>query len=61
MKVVSRTKSPREILEEYECLQEEREKRRLEQSTNPRGNVLVGVDATDIFDRFDFSDALHYG
>uniref|UniRef100_A0A672ZJJ6 DnaJ (Hsp40) homolog, subfamily C, member 11b n=1 Tax=Sphaeramia orbicularis TaxID=375764 RepID=A0A672ZJJ6_9TELE len=34
-------------------LQREREERRLQQRTNPKGTISVGVDATDLFDRYD--------
>lgn len=38
--VVSRTKTPREILEEYERLAREREERRFNQLTNPNVSLL---------------------
>ena len=47
LQVVPRTKTPQEILEEYERLNQEREERRLEQRTNPKvshfwtGNPVV--------------------
>lgn len=49
--VVQRTKTPAEIREEYETLAREREERRLEQRTNPQGTFVVGIDATDVFER----------
>ncbi|XP_077948539.1 dnaJ homolog subfamily C member 11 isoform X2 [Gasterosteus aculeatus] len=52
-KVVERKRTPAEIREEYERLQREREERRLQQRTNPKGTISVGVDATDLFDRYD--------
>ncbi|XP_067659298.1 dnaJ homolog subfamily C member 11-like [Haliotis asinina] len=52
LEVISRTKSPAEIIAEYERLQREREERRLQQRTNPRGNVTVGINATDLFDSY---------
>ncbi|KAI0207079.1 DnaJ-like protein subfamily C member 11 [Lamellibrachia satsuma] len=58
--LVSRTKTPQEILEEYERLSKEREERRLQQRTNPRGTVTVGVDATDLFDSYVPADATQY-
>uniref|UniRef100_A0A3Q1JUC8 Uncharacterized protein n=1 Tax=Anabas testudineus TaxID=64144 RepID=A0A3Q1JUC8_ANATE len=41
------------MISEYERLQREREERRLQQRTNPKGTISVGVDATDLFDRYD--------
>ena len=38
--VVKRTRTPTEILEEYEKLKEEREERRLQQQTNQRVSVM---------------------
>ncbi|XP_043987196.1 dnaJ homolog subfamily C member 11a [Gambusia affinis] len=51
--VVERKRSPAEIREEYERLQREREDRRLQQRTNPKGTISVGIDATDLFDRYE--------
>ncbi|XP_077458069.1 dnaJ homolog subfamily C member 11-like [Stigmatopora argus] len=51
--VVERKRTPAEIREEYERLQREREERKLQQRTNPKGTISVGVDATDLFDRYD--------
>uniref|UniRef100_A0A3P9MZV6 DnaJ homolog subfamily C member 11 n=1 Tax=Poecilia reticulata TaxID=8081 RepID=A0A3P9MZV6_POERE len=51
--VVERKRTPVEIREEYERLQREKEERRLQQRTNPKGTISVGVDATDLFDRYD--------
>ncbi|PNJ48073.1 DNAJC11 isoform 3, partial [Pongo abelii] len=51
--VVERRRTPAEIREEFERLQREREERRLQQRTNPKGTISVGVDATDLFDRYD--------
>ncbi|KAG5835476.1 hypothetical protein ANANG_G00244400 [Anguilla anguilla] len=57
--VVERKRTPAEIREEFERLQREREERRLQQRTNPKGTISVGVDATDLFDRYeeDYEDA----
>lgn len=56
--LVQRTRSPAEIREEYERLAREREERRLQQKTNPRGNITVQINATDIFSRYedDYND-----
>ncbi|XP_007900310.1 dnaJ homolog subfamily C member 11a isoform X2 [Callorhinchus milii] len=51
--VVERKKTATEIREEFERLQQEREERRLQQRTNPKGTISVGVDATDLFDRYE--------
>ncbi|KAM9830920.1 dnaJ homolog subfamily C member 11a isoform X1 [Syngnathus typhle] len=51
--VIERKRTPAEIREEYERLQREREERRLQQRTNPKGTISVGVDATDLFDRYE--------
>uniref|UniRef100_A0A182JFA2 Uncharacterized protein n=1 Tax=Anopheles atroparvus TaxID=41427 RepID=A0A182JFA2_ANOAO len=51
--IVHRTKTPSEIREEYERLAREREERRLQQKTNPRGNISVHINATDFFSRYD--------
>ncbi|XP_078235262.1 dnaJ homolog subfamily C member 11 isoform X2 [Pogona vitticeps] len=51
--VVERRRTPAEIREEFERLQREREERRLQQRTNPKGTIIVGIDATDLFDRYD--------
>ncbi|XP_055694542.1 dnaJ homolog subfamily C member 11 isoform X2 [Lutzomyia longipalpis] len=52
-----RQKTPAEIREEYERLEKEREARALQQKTNPRGNVTVMINATEIlspyYDEFD--------
>uniref|UniRef100_A0A671LQQ3 DnaJ homolog subfamily C member 11 n=1 Tax=Sinocyclocheilus anshuiensis TaxID=1608454 RepID=A0A671LQQ3_9TELE len=56
--VVERKRTPAEIREEYERLQRERDERRLQQRTNPKGTISVGIDVTDLFDRYeeDFED-----
>lgn len=51
--IAHRTKTPAEIREEYEQLAREREERRLQQKTNPRGNITVNINATDIFNSYD--------
>ncbi|CAB1314942.1 unnamed protein product [Coregonus sp. 'balchen'] len=53
LEIVERKRTPLEIREEYERLQREREERRLQQRTNPKGTISVGVDATDLFDRYE--------
>jgi DnaJ family protein C protein 11 len=54
--IVSRTKTAREILEEYERLAREREERRFNQITNPSGSVNMTINLTDIFDQMNSSD-----
>ena len=51
--VVERRRTPAEIREEFERLQREREESRLQQRTNPKGTISVGIDATDLFDRYE--------
>ncbi|ELK10568.1 dnaJ homolog subfamily C member 11 [Pteropus alecto] len=51
--VVERRRTPAEIRDEFERLQREREERRLQQRTNPKGTISVGIDATDLFDRYE--------
>ncbi|XP_053530102.1 dnaJ homolog subfamily C member 11 isoform X2 [Ictalurus punctatus] len=51
--VAERKKTPAEIREEYERLQRERDERRLQQRTNPKGTISVGIDATDLFDCYE--------
>lgn len=51
--IVQRTKTPQEICEEYERLAREREERRLQQHTNPKGTVTVNINATDLFSKYD--------
>ncbi|XP_017866175.1 PREDICTED: dnaJ homolog subfamily C member 11 [Drosophila arizonae] len=51
--IVHRTKTPAEIREEYERLAQAAAERRLQQRTNPRGNITVNVNATEIFTPYD--------
>ncbi|KAG6458071.1 hypothetical protein O3G_MSEX010658 [Manduca sexta] len=50
--VIFRTRTPREIREEYERLKREREERRLQQSANPRGSITLSINATDLFMKY---------
>ncbi|NP_001268823.1 dnaJ homolog subfamily C member 11 isoform X1 [Bombyx mandarina] len=50
--VIFRTRTPREIREEYERLKREREERRLQQSANPRGTITLSINATDMFTKY---------
>lgn len=54
--VISRTKSAAEILAELDRYQKLQEERRLQERTNPRGTVTVGINATDIFDSYNNDD-----
>lgn len=49
----SRKASPSEIREEYERLAREKEERRLQQLTNPKGNITLHVNCTDIFNSYE--------
>ncbi|EDW09508.1 dnaJ homolog subfamily C member 11 [Drosophila mojavensis] len=51
--IVHRTKTPAEIREEYERLAQAAAERRLQQRTNPRGNITINVNATEIFTPYD--------
>jgi len=51
--IVQRQKTPEELREEYEQLRREREERRLQQKTNPRGTIIVHVNATDVFSKYE--------
>ncbi|BFZ23520.1 hypothetical protein BsWGS_26560 [Bradybaena similaris] len=61
MEIIARTKTPTEIIAEYERIQKEREERRLQQRTNPRGTISVGINATEIFDaEYDDDEPIDY-
>ncbi|XP_012943726.1 dnaJ homolog subfamily C member 11 [Aplysia californica] len=61
MEIVARTKTPAEIIAEYERIQKEREERRLQQRTNPRGSITVSVNATDLFEAdYEEDDLMDY-
>lgn len=51
--IVHRTRTSAEIREEYERLAREREERKLQQRTNPKGNITVSVNATEVFNSYD--------
>lgn len=51
--IIHRTKTPAELRDEYERLAREREERRLLQRTNPKGHIMINVNATDIFSSYD--------
>ncbi|XP_042899437.1 dnaJ homolog subfamily C member 11 [Parasteatoda tepidariorum] len=51
--IVERTKTPQEIREEFQQLLREKEERILQQRTNPKGTVIVQVNATDLFETYD--------
>ncbi|BFG04639.1 dnaJ homolog subfamily C member 11 [Drosophila madeirensis] len=51
--IAHRTKTPAEIREEYERLAQAADERRLQQRTNPRGNITINVNATEIFAPYD--------
>lgn len=47
--IVHRMKTPAEIRAEYESIANAREERRLQQRTNPKGNVTININATELF------------
>ncbi|RDD39395.1 DnaJ-like protein subfamily C member 11 [Trichoplax sp. H2] len=51
--VVSRKRTPAEIYADFERLKETRDKQKLEERTNPKGTFSIGIDATDLFNRYD--------
>lgn len=60
--IVHRTKTPQELREEYERLAREREERRLQQRTNPKGTITININASDIFDSYvddEFDEPYH--
>ncbi|XP_072930669.1 dnaJ homolog subfamily C member 11 [Epargyreus clarus] len=50
--IIFRTRTPRDIRDEYERLKREREERRLQQSANPRGTITLSINATDMFMKY---------
>jgi len=46
--VVARTKTPQEILEEFERLEREKDERRLQQQTNPKVQFCVTITICEI-------------
>ena len=52
--LVERKKTPQELLEEYERLQREAEERRIQQRTNPAGSFTMKINATELFDNYDY-------
>lgn len=48
-----RKASPSEIREEYERLAKEKEERRLQQLTNPKGNITLHVNCTEVFNPYE--------
>ncbi|XP_060069298.1 dnaJ homolog subfamily C member 11-like [Ylistrum balloti] len=51
LELMTRTRSPAEIIAELNRYQQEQEERKLQQRTNPRGVVTMGINATDVFDK----------
>lgn len=54
--LVERNKTAQEIREEYERLVKLKEDQRLQQRTNPKGTIIIGVNATDVFEHEDDDD-----
>ncbi|CAO1402064.1 unnamed protein product [Diamesa tonsa] len=53
LELINRNGSPSEIREEYERLAKEKEERRLQQLTNPKGNITLHVNCTDLFNSYE--------
>ncbi|CAB0005493.1 unnamed protein product [Nesidiocoris tenuis] len=51
--IIQRTKTPAEIRDEYDRLARQREERRLQQRTNPKGSVTVNVNAVELFNPYE--------
>lgn len=51
--IVQRTRTPQEIREEYERIAKEKAELRLQQRTNPRGNLTIHINATDLFNKYE--------
>lgn len=51
--LIPKTASHKEIIEEYERLAKEKEQRRLEQQTNPKGTTTIHINCTDIFNSYE--------
>ncbi|CAF0729051.1 unnamed protein product [Didymodactylos carnosus] len=54
--IITRTKTAREILDEYERLAKEREEKRFQQITNPNGSVQMTLNLTDLFEQMNSTD-----
>ena len=51
--LIPRYRTAQEIREEYERQVREREERFIERKTNPKGNMTVNINATEIFNRYE--------
>ncbi|KAH3755204.1 hypothetical protein DPMN_189894 [Dreissena polymorpha] len=56
LEIVSRTKTPAEIIAEYKRIQEDEEQKRLERRTNPHSSVEMVIDATSLFERDEYAE-----
>ncbi|XP_059470966.1 dnaJ homolog subfamily C member 11 [Neocloeon triangulifer] len=54
--LVQRSRTPNEIREEYERIARKNEERRLQQKTNPKGQLTVHLNCTDWFDSYEYDD-----
>ena len=54
--LILRSKTPKEIREEFEEIQKEKQRRRLEQRSNPKGTLIVGINASEIFEFLGMGD-----
>ena len=59
LQLISRQKTPAEIIEEYERLKKEDEERQMNLKTNPVSSVTMEIDATDCFDTYHLQEALN--
>ncbi|CAF0936200.1 unnamed protein product [Rotaria sordida] len=54
--IITRTRTAREILDEYERLAKEREEKRFNQITNPNASIHATINLTDIFNQINSID-----
>lgn len=54
--LITRTKTPKEIIEKFEQLERARKDEQLRRLTNPTSRITVGINATDLFERYMYHD-----
>lgn len=56
--VIKRTKTPKEIREDFELWAKQKEEHELQRRTNPTSRMTMEVNATDLFDRYMYDEIL---
>lgn len=56
--VIKRTKTPKEIREDFELWAKYKEEQELQRRTNPTSRVTMEINATDLFDRYMYDELL---